>query len=192
MISEVIPETSSDNTLITPDTSGVDKNENAAIDGDTGRYILPNRTTRGIPAKRYSPERISKRRYSMANLAKANLTEMARAFEAALYEEEEIPYTAEEAMKIPHWREAMLVEMRALMKNNTWEVCLKPDGVRTVGCRWVFTIKRRSDGSIERYKARLVAKGYTQTYGVDYAETFSPVAKMSTIRVLFSVAAVRK
>ncbi|XP_042022876.1 uncharacterized mitochondrial protein AtMg00820-like [Salvia splendens] len=117
---------------------------------------------------------------------------MARAFAEALYEEEELPRTTEEAIKIVHWREAMLVEMKALMKNKTWEVCLKPEGIHTVGCRWVFTIKRRPDGSIERYKARLVAKGYTQTYGVDYAETFSPMAKMSTIRVLFSIAANRE
>ena len=67
----------------------------------------------------------------MENLAKAHLTEMARAFTTALYEEEEIPKTAEEAMKIAHWRKAMLVDMKALMKSKTWEVCLKLEGVRT-------------------------------------------------------------
>ena len=85
LISDVIPETSSDSTIIPPNGSGVDVN--AAVDGDTGRYILPLRTTRGIPAKRYSPERVSKKsRYSMANLAKANLTEIAMSFEVTLYE----------------------------------------------------------------------------------------------------------
>ena len=108
-----------------------------------------------------------------------NLTKMARAFEAALYEEEETPQSAEEAMKHKKWREAMLIEMKALMKNGTWVK-------KTI---WVFTIKRRPNGTIERYKARLVAKGYTQTYGVDYAEKFSPVAKINTVRVLFSIAA---
>ena len=114
---------------------------------------------------------------------------MARAFEAALYEEEEIPQSFQEAVKHKHWREAMKKEIDALIKNGTWEKCTLPEGKKPVGCRWIFTIKRRADGSIERYKARLVAKGYTQVYGIDYDEIFSPVAKLDTIRALLSVAA---
>ena len=80
------------------------------MDGDTGKYVLPFRSTRGIPAKRYSPEKIGKKsRYGVANFVQGNLTKMARAFEVALYEEKEIPQTVEEAMKHKKWREAMLI-----------------------------------------------------------------------------------
>lgn len=83
------------------------------------------------------------------------------------------------------------VDIHALKKNGTWIKCVVPKGKKTVGCRWVFTIKYKTYGKLDRYKARLVAKGYTQTYGVNYLETFSPIAKIYTIRVLFSLAANR-
>jgi len=101
-----------------------------------------------------------------------------------------IPRNLSEALGNKEWEKAMKVEMEALEKNKTWDIVELPKGKRLVGCRWVFTVKYKSDGSIERYKARLVAKGYTQTYGIDYLETFAPVAKMNTVRILLSLAAV--
>ena len=99
-----------------------------------------------------------------------------------------IPKTTDEAMKSTRWKEAMDEEMRALLENNTWEIIDLPDGKKSVSCRWVYTIKCKEDGSLDRYKARLVARGYTQTYGIDYQETFAPVAKINTIRILISLA----
>ncbi|VVA36032.1 PREDICTED: Retrovirus-related Pol poly from transposon, partial [Prunus dulcis] len=100
-----------------------------------------------------------------------------------------IPTKVSEALKDPKWVQAIKEEMKALEKNQTWTLETIPRGKKTIGCRWVFTIKHNADGSIERYKARLVAKGYTQTYGIDYEETFAPVAKLNTVRVLLSLAA---
>ncbi|CAL2252490.1 unnamed protein product [Prunus armeniaca] len=97
--------------------------------------------------------------------------------------------SSEDALSNPKWMDAMNVEMDALNKNKTWDLVPLPRGKKAVGCRWVFTLKHKADGSINHYKARLVAKSYTQTYGVDYLETFAPVAKLNTVRVLLSLAA---
>lgn len=83
----------------------------------------------------------------------------------------------------------MREEMDALKKNKTWEIVDKPKGKNLVGCKWVFTLKYKADGSLERYKVRLVAKGYTQTYGADYQETFALVAEMNAVKILLLLAA---
>jgi transposase InsO family protein len=101
------------------------------------------------------------------------------------------PSTYNEASKSPHWCEAMQAEIHALETNQTWSLTSLPHGKIPIGCKWVYKVKLRSDGTLERYKARLVAKGYNQQEGFDYFETFSPVAKFVTVRCLLAVAAVK-
>lgn len=96
-----------------------------------------------------------------------------------------------QAVTQPQWVEAMQKELSALEQNNTWVLMPLPPGKKTIGCKWVYKVKYRSNGEIERYKARLVAKGYTQSEGIDYHDTFAPVAKMVAIRTLFAVAAAK-
>lgn len=84
----------------------------------------------------------------------------------------------------------MDAELYALEQNNTWVLTDLPPDKEPIDCKYVYKVKRNSDGSVERLKARLVAKGYTQQEGIDYTKTFSPVAKMVTVRRLLSVAAI--
>lgn len=103
-----------------------------------------------------------------------------------------VPETVKEALASEHsqcWWDAMQEEYQALIDNGTWEITDLPQGQKSVGCKWVFALKRGKDGLIERFKARLVAKGYAQEYGVNYTETFSPVVRYETIRMLIALAA---
>ncbi|GKD86314.1 ribonuclease H-like domain-containing protein, partial [Tanacetum coccineum] len=78
-------------------------------------------------------------------------------------------------------------EIEALSRNNTWFICDMLVGRKPIGCKWIFKIKYKSSGEIDRYKARLVAKGFSQRDGLDYEETFSQFVKMVTIRCLISI-----
>lgn len=102
------------------------------------------------------------------------------------------PASYKEVSKHPWWVDAMQKELKALAANNTWTIVPKPEGVTPIGCKWVYKVKGKADGSLERYQARLVAKGYTQTEGIDYFDTFSPVVKMAIVRLLLSLASIKK
>jgi len=79
-------------------------------------------------------------------------------------------------------------EMAALDANATWELVALPEDKKVIGCKWVYKVKHNADGFVNIYKARLVAKGYAQTYGIDYEETYSPVAKMTIVRIIIVMA----
>ncbi|CAH9077886.1 unnamed protein product [Cuscuta epithymum] len=101
------------------------------------------------------------------------------------------PTSYHEAVRDPNWREAMQREIKALEQTGTWRVQPLPPGKKAIFCKWVFKIKYKTDGTIARYKARLVVCGNRQVHGIDYSETFAPVAKMVTVRTIMAVAAVR-
>ncbi|KAL0399838.1 UNVERIFIED_CONTAM: Copia protein [Sesamum radiatum] len=111
-----------------------------------------------------------------------------KAFLAAITSYDE-PKSFFQAIKHEHWKEAMKKEIEALEKNETWTLEPLPQGKHAIDSKWVYKIKFKPNGEVERYKARLVAKGFTQVEGVDFHETFAPVAKLVTVRCLLSVAA---
>lgn len=111
-----------------------------------------------------------------------------RAFLASITETIE-PKTYSQAVRDKRWRNAMGSEIDALEINRTWTIEDLPKGKKAIGCQWVYKIKYKSDGTIERYKARLVALGNKQIEGEDYGETFAPVAKMGTVRLFLQAAA---
>jgi histone deacetylase 1/2 len=101
------------------------------------------------------------------------------------------PLNLTEAMSDSKWRQAMEEEYNALIENKTWHLVPPSKNKNLIDCKWVYRIKKKADGSVDRYKDRLVAKGFKQRYGIDYEDTFSPVVKIATIRIVLSLSVSR-
>ena len=97
------------------------------------------------------------------------------------------PSTYEEAVGQQVWRDAMVEEYQSIMKNDVWEVVPSPEWKSMATSKWIYKIKHATNGSVEKYKARFMARGFSYIEGVDYDETFSPVAKYTSIRVVISL-----
>lgn len=190
---EPLIQSSPDDSLeVSPDhiiVDNLDLVDTTVFHSEPSQYHLPPRSNRGKPPSKYDPDRKAKVKYSINNHVSSHRLSKSYASYVHQLSSVSIPSKLQEALLDSRWTKSMAEEMAALEKNATWELVPLPKGKKTVGCRWVFTIKHKADGSIERYKARLVAKGYTQSYGEDYQETFAPVAKLNTVRVLLSLAA---
>lgn len=109
-------------------------------------------------------------------------------FLASVQSNHDEPTSFTKASKNPIWQQAKSEEFDALVHQNTWCLTSLSPGKNVIGCKWVYRIKRNLDGSVARYKARLVAKGYHQNEGIDDDETFSPVIKKPTVRIILSFA----
>ena len=129
---------------------------------------------------------------AVANLVGVAPTRDGQADHPVLATSVKLPRNVEEALAGPQssqWREAMGREIQSCVLAGTWQIVELPRGKKAVKCRWVFTVKENADGTIERFKARIVAKGFTQRPGIDFNETFAPVARFSSIRAILHLAA---
>ena len=98
------------------------------------------------------------------------------------------PSTFKEASQHHVWRDAMMEEYHSIMKNNVWDIVLRPEGKLVVTFRWLYKVKHAADGRVEKCKAQFLARGLSQVEGVDYDETFASVARYTSIKPLISIA----
>jgi hypothetical protein len=87
------------------------------------------------------------------------------------------------------WQDAMAEEYQSILNNDVWDIVSRPEGKSVVTSKWIYKIKHAADGSVEKYKARFVARGFSQVEGIDYEETFAPVAQYTSIRTIIALAA---
>ena len=98
------------------------------------------------------------------------------------------PSSFGEAAQYDVWQETMVEEYDSIMKNQVWEVVPRPQKKKVVGSRWIYKVKHAADRSMDKYKARFTAKGFSRKEGIDYEETFAPVARYSSIQTIISLA----
>lgn len=98
------------------------------------------------------------------------------------------PTNVKEALTCQAWRDAMIEEYQSIIKNDVWEILPRPKGKTVISSRWLFKVKYAFDGSIEKHKARFVARGFSQKAGIDYKETFAPVARYTSVRTIIAIA----
>lgn len=160
--------------------------ENVNLDGDPAQVDEPLDGQEGL--RRSNRARTEIIRYPEPD--STSVMNLAYALSAESFVDD-VPTTIKEAESRSdwiQWKRAIEEEMESLKKNNTWTVCKLPEGRNPIPCKWVFKIKYNEDGEIDKYKARLVAKGFLQKKHFDYEETFAPVAKLVTLRVILAVA----
>jgi len=110
-----------------------------------------------------------------------------------VYNVENNPTSLKETLAFPDfmfWKEVMHDEMKSLMVNKTWKLCNLPNGCNTISYKWVLRKKLKPDSSIDKYKVRLVAKDYTQKEDLDFFDIFSPIARITSIRLLIAIAVI--
>lgn len=146
--------------------------------------------------KQQSPPHLSPRQTSTRSTKGQRLTKKFHdesAYVTAFLTQLSDPLSVDEALLGPdsdQWRKAMEIEYDSLIKNKTWTLVDRPSNRPIISSKWLFRRKYKSNGSIERFKARFVARGFSQTEGVDYYETFSPVLKMTSLRLLLALATI--
>ncbi|KAF7573927.1 hypothetical protein PtrM4_055500 [Pyrenophora tritici-repentis] len=165
----------------------------------------PRYFTRGSKRKRAGEDTAEDERFRKiikAVLAQVNLTDKETDEDAYIFEKAfpateiagiQIPKTYQQAIRDlrygNQWKAAVLEEITSLIENGTWEEVVPPKDANIVDSKWVFTIKTKPDGTVERFKARLVARGFTQVHGIDYNETFAPTVRMDTLRLFLATVA---
>jgi hypothetical protein len=163
------------------------KRHDSSYDDDDSDYV-PNDNEENQDSTYEYSRRSSRKRIPPTEFWKASANNVEY---SDMYE----PKTYKQATKCDeklHWIESMQEEWNSLISRNVFQLTTLPKGKTSIGCKWVYKIKRLSDGSIERYKSRLVAKGYNQKYLIDYEETFAPVVKYVTIRLIIGMSTANK